>query len=87
MIFEPTRHKTSARGDIQQDGTFQLSTNKENDGAPEGEYRVLIVPPPAEEGKAPPLPVHSKFQNLEATPLKATVTRDRQKNKFTFEVE
>src|SRR5262245_26220115 len=33
------------RGEIQADGTFRMSTFKEGDGAPGGEYRVLVTPP------------------------------------------
>jgi hypothetical protein len=36
----------SARGDIQPDGSYQLSTSKPGDGVPPGWYRVLIAPPP-----------------------------------------
>jgi hypothetical protein len=33
-----------ARGDIQPDGTYRLSTNKPGDGVPPGKYRVMVVP-------------------------------------------
>jgi len=88
VIFEPVSQKISARGEIQADGSFQLGTHRDNDGALEGEYKVLVVPPPLpEEGKQRRSPVHAKYQNLESTPLKFTVTRDRDKNKFNIEVE
>jgi len=88
VIFEPVSQKTSARGEIQADGSFQLGTYKDNDGAMEGEYKVLVAPPPLpEEAKRRRSPIHPKYQNLESTPLKFTVTRDRDKNKFNIEVE
>ncbi len=88
VIFEPLNQKISARGEIQADGSFRLSTHRENDGAMEGEYKVLIAPPPLpEEGKPRRSAIHPKYQDLESTPLKFTVTRDREKNKFHIEVE
>jgi len=88
VIFEPVGHKTGARGEIQPDGSFQLGTYKNNDGAMEGEYKVLIAPPPLpEEGKPRPPAIHAKYRSLESTPLKFTVTKDRDKNKFNIEVE
>jgi hypothetical protein len=88
VIFEPVSQKISARGEIRTDGSFQVSTRRENDGALEGEYKVLIRPPPLpEEGKARPAPIHPRFQNLDTTPFHFTVTRDRKKNHFTLEVE
>src|SRR5262249_38317401 len=80
-IFEPAGQKISARGEIQSDGSFQLGTYKNNDGALEGEYKVLIAPPPLpEEGKPRRPAIHAKYQSLESTPLKFTVTPDRDKN-------
>jgi len=88
VIFEPENQKFSARGEIREDGSFQLGTHKDNDGAMEGEYKVLIAPPPLpEEGKPVRSPIHPKYQNLESTPLTFTVTRDPSKNKFHIEVE
>src|SRR5262245_45613884 len=88
VIFEPVVQKPSARGEIQADGSFQLGTHQDNEGAVEGEYKVLIAPPPLpEEGKRLRSPIHPKYQNLESTPLKFTVTRDRDKNTFHIEVE
>src|SRR5262245_27281006 len=88
VIFEPANQKISARGEIKPDGSFQLGTHGDNDGAMEGEYKVLVAPPPLpEEGKRRRPTVHPKYQNLDATPLKFTVTRDREKNKLKIQVE
>src|SRR5262245_32710620 len=43
VFFESSEKKTSSRGSIGPDGSFQLTTNKENDGAPAGEHTVLII--------------------------------------------
>jgi hypothetical protein len=88
VIFEPVGQKISARGEIQDDGSFQLGTHRDNDGALEGDYKVLIAPPPLpEEGRRRRSPIHPKYRNLESTPLRFTVTRDRDKNKVHIEVE
>lgn len=42
----------SAAGEVQKDGTFQLTTRTENDGAVVGRHRVLIAPP-LPEGDVP----------------------------------
>ena len=46
VIFEKTEDGVSvmARGDIQTDGTFKLSTSKPGDGVPAGIYRVCVAP-------------------------------------------
>lgn len=88
VIFEPAGHTPSARGEIRADGSYQLGTYTNNDGAMEGEYKVLIAPPPLpEEGKRLRSPIHPKYLSLETTPLKFNVTRSRVKNKFDIEVE
>src|SRR5262245_2016811 len=88
VIFEPVNQKISARGEIQSDGSFQLGTNTNSDGAMEGEYKVLISPPPLpEEGKRLRSPIAAKYQSLESTPLKFNVSRERSKNKFKIEVD
>lgn len=43
ISFEQKNTETSARGQIKPDGSFQLTTNKENDGAKLGEHVVLIT--------------------------------------------
>jgi len=42
--IDPTAH-AGARGYIQQDGTFELSTERPGDGTLGGRYRVLVKPP------------------------------------------
>lgn len=88
VIFEPVNPTISARGEIQADGSFRLGTHGATDGAMEGDYKVLIAPPPLpEEGKRLRSPIHPKYQTLESTPLKFSVTRNRDKNRFNIEVE
>ncbi len=45
VVFESMEGRTpiTARGDIQADGSYRLSTHKPGDGVPPGKYRVLIA--------------------------------------------
>lgn len=43
--FDSLEESLSARGAIEADGSFQLTTLQENDGVPVGKYRVLIAMP------------------------------------------
>lgn len=43
--FDSLEESLSARGAIEADGSFQLTTLHENDGVPVGKYRVLIAMP------------------------------------------
>jgi hypothetical protein len=92
VVFESATPgaKAGARGDIQPDGTFQLSTSKEGDGALEGPYRVAVVPPlpPGAKEGTPVRPlIHPRFQRPETSHLEFTVTPDKQKNYFTIVVD
>jgi len=43
ISFEQANTQTSARGQIKPDGSFQLTTTNENDGAKLGEHVVLLM--------------------------------------------
>src|SRR5438046_859745 len=71
VIFEPAdpdQPKVSARGYIQEDGTFQMSTNREGDGVPPGKYRVMVAPPPFFAGRKrdaePPVYFNERYQDF-----------------------
>jgi hypothetical protein len=93
VYFEPldATARTSARADIHSDGTFQLGTEVQGDGAPEGRYRVTIIPPlapPAQrEKKQAPEVIHPRYQHPETSGLEYTVTSDPGKNHFRIEVD
>jgi hypothetical protein len=62
----------SARGEIQADGRFELSTHKPGDGVPPGTYRVLISPkkdPNAVDKKTAPPPFDQKFTSFATSQL------------------
>ncbi|HTK77498.1 MAG TPA: hypothetical protein VL371_19695 [Gemmataceae bacterium] len=79
VVFDLPEKQTSARGVIQPDGTFTLTTNKPNDGALAGEYKVLVV----EGGRKPmaggdgsqlaPGYMDSRYADRSTTDLTATV--------------
>jgi hypothetical protein len=89
VIFEPLGEpdlelKVSARGHIQKDGSFRMSTYSEYDGVPEGRYRVLITPLIGVPG-ASGTPIHVKYRRPETSPLEYTVVPG--KNQVIFEMD
>jgi hypothetical protein len=86
VIFTSEKLRTNARGTIQEDGTFQLGTAKENDGAPPGEY-VVTVTQPFREPERPYVGdrvVDPAYEDPAKSDLKAEVTAD--KNEFVFKL-
>ena len=43
VVFDLPEKQTSARGVVQPDGSFRLTTNKPDDGALAGDYKVMVV--------------------------------------------
>ncbi len=72
-----------ASGDIQPDGTFQLTTLERNDGAYPGEYKVALTVVKTYIGQEPL--IDRKYTSAQTTPLSATVKPG--KNSFDFDVE
>ncbi len=69
------------------DGSFSLSTYMKGDGAPAGEYSVTVGPWSAlYDGSAKPSAnvIPEKYNKVDTTPLKATVSAG--KNEFVFEL-
>ncbi len=67
QFMSPTDPSLTVVGNIQNDGTFTLSTIRNQtkvDGAAEGEYRVTIVPPIPADRKSfqPPMPVPKPYK-------------------------
>lgn len=83
--------KVSARGTIDDEGTFLLGTFREDDGALEGEHRVAVIPrlpsTMEEAEKAMAETIDQRYRNLDTSGLRFTVTRDATKNQFTIEVD
>ncbi|MBM3997193.1 MAG: hypothetical protein FJ303_24035 [Planctomycetes bacterium] len=79
IIFEPVDTAAkSARGNINDDGTFKMGTFAEADGVIEGKYRVAIMPTPPRNPNKPPKgypPIQKKYTHHEKSGLEITVTR------------
>ena len=79
VVFQPvggvTPDKPAATGTVAEDGTYSLSTHPYGDGAPEGDY-IVIITKYAEDARQQTnaqsqLP--GKYADPSQTPLKATV--------------
>lgn len=87
--FEPVTGTTAegetkgASGDIQPDGTYQLTTLDRNDGAYAGDYKVSFTIVKTYQGQEPL--IDKKFTTAASTPHSATVTAGGA-NRFDFEV-
>ena len=89
----------SAWAMIQPDGSFQLGTFNEGDGALEGEHRVLIIPPPPprdrgwerglfDQTHSANVPrIDIRYRRFETSVLRFTVSRDPSKNQFRIVLE
>ena len=75
---EDIKTRINARGEIQPDGTFRLTTYVDNDGAVAGEHRALVMPPLPLAGPAPPLPIKARYRSYETSGLTFTVKPETQ---------
>lgn len=75
ISFDLPEKQTNANGVVLADGTFKLTTSKENDGALAGDYKVVIVERrKAAAGSAlAPGMMDVRYSNPSTTDLKATV--------------
>ena len=76
MVFHPTDPAgPKPSGTVRADGSFILSTYPYGDGAPAGEYKVLVTwyPPNAREITNPKNLLPARYENTTLTPLTATV--------------
>ena len=86
IMFQPLGGGEIARGDIQADGSFTLSTNKDGDGVKLGQCRVRVTAFEAQRGAAAdprkmemPLgesAIPDKFQSFGASEVVVDVTPD-----------
>jgi len=86
VIFTSEQLHTSARGTIQEDGSFQLGTVKEEDGVAPGEY-VVTLTQPFREPERPFVGdrvVDRAYEDPSTSDLKAEVKAE--KNDFVFKL-
>jgi hypothetical protein len=83
--------QTSAQGTIQADGSFRLTTNTPDDGAPAGEYKVLIMEvgrktlPGSNGTLLAPSIMDPRYSDVSTTDLSAKVTPGT--NEVTLTIE
>jgi hypothetical protein len=90
--FSSEAAKLSARGEINPDGSFSLSSLRKDDGLPPGVYQVIVAPPEpsATEGPAAQ-PVQgrrllpTKYQSYQNSGLEITVEPKRNQVKLKLE--
>jgi hypothetical protein len=90
VVFDLPEKQTSARGIVQADGSFHLSTNKPDDGALAGEHKVAIIETRKQQGgpdssNIAPGVMDARFYDLKTSGLSATVKPGT--NKITLTVE
>ena len=89
VIFDLPEKQTGARGMIQADGTFRLTTNQLNDGALAGDYKVLVVgggrKPMGDGSTLAPGHMDTRYADPSSTDLTATVKPGV--NKITLKVK
>ncbi|QDU28472.1 hypothetical protein ETAA8_35730 [Anatilimnocola aggregata] len=87
--FELPDLDMSSRGQIKADGSFQLTTHQQNDGAPLGEHIVLIIEVGRQSinggSQLAPGKIDTRYASPRTTDLKVTVTPG--KNQPQLEVE
>ena len=79
VVFESkdAQPPVTARGEVQPDGSFRLSTHKLGDGVPAGKYQALVAPrsdPNAVDRKAQPPPFDPRFMEFRTSALEFEVT-------------
>jgi hypothetical protein len=84
VTYQPTSGRP-ASGEIQPDGTYQLSTFGSKDGAVAGTYKIIIIANSGDPSKMPSTPgyvppkdlVPKKYSSLETSGLEMTVSEDK----------
>jgi hypothetical protein len=81
----------SARGDVQPDGSFELTTFTPGDGAVLGRHQAVVILPtqggrPGFKLPTPPPPIAPRFSSFETSGLEFTVTDDSEQNRFEIVV-
>ncbi|QEG33207.1 hypothetical protein [Bythopirellula goksoeyrii] len=84
----------TATGYFGEDGKYSLTTFDKDDGAPAGEYVVMVVPTipddtdglSARERREVRNPIDSKFKNSKSSGLHFTVSPDTSPHEFRIEV-
>lgn len=80
IIFESTDHPVTARATIQMDGSFELGTYEDDDGAVAGKHKVAIAPAMDmtvdRDEVRPPKLIHDRFRDVDSSGLEFEVVED-----------
>jgi hypothetical protein len=91
VVFDLPEKQTGARGSVEADGSFKLTTNNPGDGALAGDYKVLIFEigrkpkVGGEEGELAPGAIDIRYADPRTSDLVATVKPGS--NKITLTVD
>jgi len=87
VVFESTQAPFCARGEIKEDGSFRLTTDRPDDGVAPGLYRVLLNQPRPDDDirPRPPLPMDTKFEAFATSGLTYTVQIGKNEPVLTVE--
>jgi hypothetical protein len=87
VVFESTQAPFCARGEIKEDGSFRLSTDRPEDGVAPGLYRVLLNQPRPDDDirPRPPLPMDTRFEAFATSGLTCTVQPGKNEPVLTVE--
>ena len=91
--FRPveTPRPVVSRGEIQADGTFELSTFKPGDGVIKGRHRAIVRPKmlfmKKERTEVPAVAIDPRFGSYDTSGLEFTVSENPAENEFTLVVE
>jgi hypothetical protein len=85
VMFLDDVNKRSPSGIVGADGRYTLTTDKPDDGAPPGVYKISFAPPsPADSNDpTPPTPFHDKYLSVSTSGLEREV-KPGQTNEFDF---
>jgi hypothetical protein len=84
--------RTSPRGEIQPDGSFELTTFERRDGALPGRYQAIVAAQNVQNmrlgprNSSPEPLIADRFANFETSKLEFTITEDPEKNQFKIVV-
>jgi hypothetical protein len=83
----PEMEKISPRGEIQPDGSFEMSTYTSGDGVKPGKYRVMVTPPIFLASSKTPRPalLDERFGSFDTSGLEITVTAPLENYTITVE--
>jgi hypothetical protein len=86
VLFVSRNHELRARGRVEADGSYDLSTYEAHDGAVEGPHQVLVLPFFDRPDGPPSVPIHPRLQQFSTSGLSFQVSPDRP-NEFNITVE